>query len=62
MYMVFNPFSAGIDFSLQNLTSRDVRIWRLKSIPAPKKIGRRPINTYVIIAYRYLNDAQRALN
>ena len=26
--------SAGIDFSRQNLTSTDVRFWRLKSIPA----------------------------
>ena len=29
-----NPYSAGIDFSRQNLTSVDVRFWRLKSIPA----------------------------
>ena len=29
-----NPYSAGIDFSRQNLTSADVRFWRLKSIPA----------------------------
>ena len=31
-----NPYSAGIDFSRQNLTSidmEDVRFWRLKSIP-----------------------------
>ena len=28
------PYSAGIDFSRQNLTSVDVRFWRLKSIPA----------------------------
>ena len=27
-------FSAGIDFSRQNLTSVDVRFWRLKSVPA----------------------------
>ena len=27
------PYSAGIDFSRQNLTSVDVRFWRLKSIP-----------------------------
>ena len=26
--------SAGIDFSRQNLTSTDVRFWRLNSIPA----------------------------
>ena len=29
-----NPYSAGIDFRRQNLTSVDVRFWRLKSIPA----------------------------
>ena len=27
-----NPYSAGIDFSRQNLTSVDVRFWRLKII------------------------------
>ena len=27
-------YSAGVDFSRQNLTSTDVRFWRLKSIPA----------------------------
>ena len=31
---IFNPYSEGIDFSRQNLTSVDVRFWRLKSIPA----------------------------
>ena len=30
----FNPYSAGIDFRRHNLTSANVRIWRLKSIPA----------------------------
>ena len=29
-----NPYSAGIDFSRQNLMSEDVRFWQLKSIPA----------------------------
>ena len=29
----FNPYSVGTDFSRQNLTSIDVRFWRLKSIP-----------------------------
>ena len=29
-----NPYSAGIDFRRQNLTSVDVRFWRLKSTPA----------------------------
>ena len=28
------PYSAKIDFRRQNLTSVDVRFWRLKSIPA----------------------------
>ena len=32
--LLFNPYSAGIDFSRQNLTSVDVRVWRLKSITA----------------------------
>ena len=31
---ILNPYSAGIDFSRQSLTSVDVRLWRLKSIPA----------------------------
>ena len=31
---MFNPYSAGIDFSRQSLTSLDVRFWRLKSIAA----------------------------
>ena len=29
-----NPYSAGTDFSRQNLTSVDVIFWSLKSIPA----------------------------
>ena len=33
---MFNPYSAGIDFSRQNLTFTDVRSRRLKSIPALK--------------------------
>ena len=28
----FKPYSAGMDFSRQNLTSVDVRFWRLKSL------------------------------
>ena len=31
---LFNPYSAGIDFRRQNLTSVDVRLRRLKSITA----------------------------
>ena len=34
LFQRFNPYSAGIDFSRQNLTSVDVRFWRLKSLPA----------------------------
>ena len=33
-YLHYNPYSAGTDFSRQNLTSVDVRFWRPKSIPA----------------------------
>ena len=46
-WQVLNPYSAGIDFSRQNLTSIDfsrqnltsidVRFWRLKSTPALKE-------------------------
>ena len=32
--IIYNPYSAGIDFSRQNLTSVDVRFWQLKSITA----------------------------
>ena len=32
---LFNPYSAGIDFRRQNLTSVDVRFWRLKVIYHP---------------------------
>ena len=31
--MSVNPYSAGIDFSRQNLTSVEVRFWQQKSIP-----------------------------
>ena len=34
----FNSLSAGIDFRHQNLTSTDVRFWRLKSIYALKRV------------------------
>ena len=33
-YKYFYSYSAEIDFSRQNLTSTDVRSWRLKLIPA----------------------------
>ena len=28
----FESYSAGIDFSRQNLTSTDVRFWRIRSV------------------------------
>ena len=34
MVCTINPYSTGIDFSRQNLTSVEVKFWRLKSIPA----------------------------
>ena len=33
-YKYVYSYSAGLDFTRQNLTSEDVRFWRLKSIPA----------------------------
>ena len=33
-YKYFKSYSEGVDFSRQNLTSTDVRFWRLKSIPS----------------------------
>ena len=35
---IFLPYSAGIDFRRQNLTSTDVRFGRLKSIPALEEL------------------------
>ena len=31
------PYSEGIDFRRQNLTSVDIRFWRVKSIPTLKE-------------------------
>ena len=42
-YKFFNFFSAGIVFIRQNLTSTDVRFWRIKTIPALKGL-----NTWII--------------
>ena len=33
-FWMFDFFSAGIDFRRHNLTSIDVRFWRVKSLPA----------------------------
>ena len=35
----FNPHSAGIDFSRQNLTSADVRFWRLYVNPRTVRVN-----------------------
>ena len=34
LQLIPNPYSTGIDISLKNLTSVDIRFWRLKSILA----------------------------
>ena len=34
VWSIFDIASVGIEFRRQNLTSGDVRFWRLKSIPA----------------------------
>ena len=44
-YKYVYSYSAGIDFRRQNLTSTDVRFWRLKSIPALQ--GLNPQNSYL---------------
>ena len=36
--VLVNPYSAGIDFRHQNLTSVDFRFWHLKSIPTLKRV------------------------
>ena len=40
-YKCFNSYRAGIDFGSQNLTSIDVKLWRLKSTSALKELKRR---------------------
>ena len=37
-YKYCNSFSAGTDFMRQNLTSTDVRFWRIKTLPALKEL------------------------
>ena len=36
--LYFNPFSAGTVFKRQILTYVDVRFWRIKTVPALKKL------------------------
>ena len=35
---VINPFSVGTVFRRQNLTSTDIRFWRLKMVPTMKEL------------------------
>ena len=52
----FNPFSAGTVFRRQNLTSVDVRFWRLKTIHALIEITK-----YIMAVdpwHRYSNEAE----
>ena len=39
VYKYFNSFIAETDFRRQNLTSVDVRFWRVKTVPALKLMG-----------------------
>ena len=58
-YEYFYFYSAGIDFSRQNLTSTDVRFWRLKSIPALKGLITQMsnyANTQLICDSVYITD------
>ena len=48
-YKYVYSYSAGIDFSRQNLTSTDVRFWRLKSVPALKEL--KQDKCYTVIGY-----------
>ena len=55
--IIFNPFSAGTVFRRQNLTSKDVRFWRLKTLPALKKV-----KIDIMAAdpkHKYLNEVER---
>ena len=46
-YKYFNSFSAGTVFIRQNLTSVDVRFWRIKTVPALKGSRSDTTNTYM---------------
>ena len=55
-YKYFNHLSAGTVFILQNLTSTDVRFWRIKTVPALKGsltdsrgMHRRPVHDVSLI-------------
>ena len=44
-------FSAGIDFSRQNLTSVDVRFWRLKSVPALTGLNGQTARYFILFCF-----------
>ena len=52
-YKYLNYFSVGNDFIRQNLTSTDVRFWRIKSFPALKGLN------YIILFYKLSDNCQR---
>ena len=47
----FNSHSAGIVFLRQNLTSTDVRFWRIKTVPALKGLTSTRLLLYWIITF-----------
>ena len=56
-YKYINSYSAGIDFRQDNLTSADVRFWRLKSDPRAVRV--REGHTIVLfVSPSQLNKAQ----
>ena len=57
--LTLDPYSAGIDFSRQNMTSTDVRFWRLFKVD-PRTV-RVKIFLMVIDPYhRYSNESERS--
>ena len=56
-YKDFYSYMGGVDFRRQNLTSTDVRFWRLKSIPALQGV-RFPYLSKRYAAYYVLNEVK----
>ena len=52
-YKYYNSFSVGTVFIRQNLTSTDVRLWRIKTVPAVKGINtKRLANIALLLGQR----------
>ena len=51
-YNLFNSFSIGTVFRRQNLTSIDVRFWRLKTFPALKWVNNWWFPTFITFGYQ----------